>query len=193
MPATATTTRRASMWPSDYRVFPDISPRPAVGLEDLCERSAAPWERAEGALHDPDDAAEQDVPGEEGVYRLLVGGIQDRGMPPTLPGRLPGQADALKSALVQIVELQAGELVRGGRGHRVRQPVGIGQRHSDRETHVRPSQLGLQRAVDELHERVDDALRMDAHRDRVQWDAKQVMRLDELEALVHERRRVDGD
>ena len=34
---------------------------------------------------------------------------------------------------------------------------------------------------------------MDAHRDRVQRDAEQVMRLDELEALVHQGRGVDRD
>src|SRR5882672_1202640 len=69
IPAMAMTTSRASMWPSDYRVFPDVSPRPAVGLEDLLECATAAWKSAQSALHHPHDAAERDVPGEKSVHR----------------------------------------------------------------------------------------------------------------------------
>src|ERR1700682_938270 len=40
----------------------------------------------------------------------------------------------------------------GGRLHRVRKPVGVAEGHRDRKAHVRAAQLGLERAVDELHE-----------------------------------------
>src|SRR6266446_9576875 len=125
IPATAMTTSRASMWSSDYRVFPDVSPRPVVGVKDLLERSAAAWECAESALNHPDDAAEGDVSGQEGVHRLLVGGVQDRGMPAAPGSRLPRQSDARKAALVQVMELEAAELARARWRHRVGQPVGI--------------------------------------------------------------------
>src|SRR5438128_7545711 len=188
MPATAMTTRRASMRPSDYRVFPDISPRPAVGLEDLLERASAAWESAESTLHDPDDAAERDVAAQKSVDRLLVGGVQDRRMPAAPGSRLPSQLDAGKSVLVEVMGLEAAELPRGGRRDRVGQAVGIRQGDRDRQAHVGPAQLGLERAVDELHQRVDDALRMEAHRDRGQRDGAQGRRLAELEARGHQGR-----
>src|SRR5207247_5473804 len=62
----------------------------------------------------------------------------------------------------------------------------------EREADVRPAELRIEGAVDELDQRVDDALRMDAHGDPVERDAVEVMCLDHLEALVHQRGRVDG-
>src|SRR5438067_13043553 len=78
IPAIATTTRRASMWLSDYRVFLDIGPCPAVGLEDLIERPATAWERAESALDHPDDAAERAIAGHERDHRPRGGPAHDR-------------------------------------------------------------------------------------------------------------------
>src|SRR5207237_10081872 len=101
IPAIATTTRRASMWLSDYRVFLDIGPCPAVGLEDLIEGPATAWERAERALDHPDDAAERDIAGHERVHRLLVGRVQDRRVYAAVAGRLASQADAGQHALLQ--------------------------------------------------------------------------------------------
>ena len=48
-------------------------------------------------------------------------------------------------------------------------------------------------AVVELDQRVDDRLRVDDDVDPLVGDAEQVMGLDHLEALVHQRRRVDRD
>src|SRR2546428_8984193 len=124
MPATAMTTRRASMRPSDYRVFPDISPRPAVGLEDLLERASAAWESAESTLHDPHDAAERDVPAQKSVHRLFVGGVQDGRMPAAPGSRLPSQLDAGKPPPVEVMELEPAALPRGGRRARVGQAAG---------------------------------------------------------------------
>ncbi len=53
--------------------------------------------------------------------------------------------------------------------------------------------MGLQGAVDEPDGGVDDALRVDDHLDRLVRDIVQPVRFDDLQALVRERRRVDGD
>ena len=53
--------------------------------------------------------------------------------------------------------------------------------------------LRLQRAVHELDERVDQALGMDDDIDVLVGDIVEPVGLDDLQALVHERGRVDGD
>ena len=64
---------------------------------------------------------------------------------------------------------------------------------TDREAHVGHRELGDGGAVDELHHAVHDRLRVHHDVDLVEGDAEQLVGLDHLEALVHERRRVDGD
>ena len=54
-------------------------------------------------------------------------------------------------------------------------------------------QLGDRGAVGELDHRVHDRLRVHHHLDLVVVDAEQLVGLDHLEALVHQRRRVDRD
>ena len=76
-----------------------------------------------------------------------------------------------------------------GAGHR----SGIRERVLDRQPHVGDAQLRDHRAVDELHHRVHDRLRMDHDVDLIGADAEQPVRLDHLEALVHQRRRIDRD
>ena len=63
----------------------------------------------------------------------------------------------------------------------------------DRQPHVGHTELGDDRPVGQLDQRVDDRLRMHDHVDRRRRRPEQPVRLDHLEALVHERRRVDGD
>ena len=74
-----------------------------------------------------------------------------------------------------------------------RPAIGIGQRVLDRESHVGGAQLCLQRAVHELDGGVDDRLRMDHDVDRSYGNIVEPAGLDDLQALVGERRRVDGD
>ena len=71
--------------------------------------------------------------------------------------------------------------------------IGVCERVLDGESHVRGAQLGLEGAVDEPDGGVNDALRVDHHLDRVVVDIVQPVRLDHLQALVRERRRVDRD
>jgi len=51
----------------------------------------------------------------------------------------------------------------------------------------------LDRAIDEFDQRVDDALMVDHHVDLLERQPEQPVGFDDLEALVHERGRVDGD
>ena len=53
--------------------------------------------------------------------------------------------------------------------------------------------MGLERPVDKLHQRMDNRLRMDDDIDVVVGDAKQIVRLDNLKALVEQGRGVDCD
>ena len=57
---------------------------------------------------------------------------------------------------------------------------------------VTPS-CAIDRTVGQLDHRVDDRLRVDDDVDLIGADAEQPVRLDDLEALVHQRRRIDGD
>ena len=85
------------------------------------------------------------------------------------------------------------------RGHEVRrrrrrrEALGVRQGVLDGETHVGGAQLCLQRAVDEQDGGVDDALRMHDDVDGVVADIVQPVGLDDLQALVGERRGVDRD
>ncbi len=96
-----------------------------------------------------------------------------------LVDRLEGQARRPSSRLDR----------RGRRRHAAR----VGQGVLDRETHVGQSELCLERAVHELDGGVDDALRVDDHGDAIVRDIVQPVRLDDLQALVHEGGRVDRD
>ena len=111
---------------------------------------------------------------------------------PTTAG-LAGDPQRREARLVGRAEVEPAGRERSGGGGRRRAAVGIGQRVLDRKSHVRGAQLGLQGAVHEPDGRVDDALRVDDHLDRVVADIVQPVRLDDLQALVGERRRVDRD
>ena len=69
----------------------------------------------------------------------------------------------------------------------VGEPQGVG----DGQPHVGQRQLGDRGAVGEGRHRVDDRLRVHGHVDVVVVDAEQLVGLDHLEALVHQRRRID--
>ena len=71
--------------------------------------------------------------------------------------------------------------------------LGMVKRVGDRDAHVGIAQVRERRAVVQVHDRVDDRLRMHDHVDPLVRDAEQVVRLDQLEPLVHQRRRVDRD
>ena len=76
-----------------------------------------------------------------------------------------------------------------GRSIRSGSVEGVGDRHP----HVRVAEMGQGRAVDEVDQRVDQRLRVDDDVDPLVRHPEQMVGLDQLEALVHQRRRVDRD
>ena len=167
----------------------------AVERDELVDVGASPAdaEPLDRGLEQARDPGEVERAVEEPGDGDLVGGDQrGRGTRPQAAG-LAGDPERREARLVGRPEVEpAGCDEVGWRGRRW-PPVGIGQRVLDRKSHVRGAQLGLEGAVDEPDGRVDDALRVDHHLDRVVVDIVQPVRLDDLQALVGERRRVDGD
>ena len=150
-------------------------------------------EPGHGGLQQRRDARERQRSVEEAGDRHLVGGDERRGRPRTLAPRLTGDAQRREPVLVRRAEVEPRDRHEvGGRGGR-RVAARIRQGVLDRESHVRGTQLGLEGAVAEADGGVDDALRVDDDLDRVVADIVQPVRLDDLQALVRERRGVDGD
>ena len=115
-------------------------------------------------------------------------------------GYVPPDSPALAREREQRERLQVGrgELQRqaGGQvelGHIRRRPLRIREREGDRNGHVRIAEVRERRAVAEPDERVDDRGRVDHDLDPVVREAEEEVRLDQLEPLVGERRRVDRD
>ncbi len=61
------------------------------------------------------------------------------------------------------------------------------ERIGDRRAHVRVAEMSECGAVDEGDQGVDDRLRVDDHVDPLVGDREEVVGLDDLEPLVHER------
>ena len=74
-----------------------------------------------------------------------------------------------------------------------RQALGEREGILDGQSHVGHTQLRLDGSVVELHGRVDNALRMNQHLYLRGLDTEEPLGLDDLEALVHHRRGIDGD
>ena len=123
----------------------------------------------------------------------LVGGDERGRRPRPDAARLAGDPQRREARLVGSPELEPAGRQRGRRRPPATGAGRVGQGVLDGKPHVRGAELGLQRAVDEEDGRVDDALRVDHDLDRVVVDIVQPVRLDDLQALVRERRRVDRD
>ena len=136
---------------------------------------------------------EAERPVEEPADGDVVRGDQRRRRPRAEPARLAGDPQRREARLVGGAEVEPAGRDEVGRGGRRRAAVGVGQGVLDGKSHVGGAQLGLQGAVHEADGRVDDALRVDDDLDRVVADIVQPVCLDDLQALVGERRRVDGD
>ena len=124
--------------------------------------------------------------------RDLVGGVVDGGRGAAALPRRPGEGDGGEDLVVEGLEAP----VRG----RV-QSIGVSA-SGTRSGQPIPREIGTSmvgrpscdhRAVDELHHRVDELLRVDDDVDAVEGDVEEQVRLDDLEALVDQRRGVGGD
>ena len=126
-------------------------------------------------------------------HRLLVGGVHDGTGGAALFGALPGNGEAAEGVGVDRREGQRAapqqiqRLLRRCRPLRPRHGVADGQ------LHIRRTQLGQHGPVPELHQRVDDALPVHHRVHLLQGKAVQPHGLDDLQPLVHQRGRVDGD
>ncbi len=113
-------------------------------------------------------------------------------MPPSLPTRF-ARATAGNASSSSGSNVHACAVVQSSGtpdpGDAVR-PV---EAEGDRQPHVGRRRLGDRRSVDELDHRVDDRLRMHDDLDAVVRHVEQQVRLDHLEALVDECRRVRRD
>ena len=140
------------------------------------------------------DAGERQAAVEERVDGDLVGGVEDarRGAAgaarPRGTGRRHGNASWSTSSKVSEPS-----------SARFSRRVGSGmmsgwcKRVGDRDPHVGQAEVRELRAVGGLDQRVDDRLRVHDDVDAVVGDAEEVVGLHDLEALVHQRGRVDGD
>ena len=155
--------------------------------------SAASPQRSTASAMTPGDPGEGDRAGQERRHRGLVGGVEDR---PAVAARGRRGADGVVRGIApggERLELQGSPVLRPGVARRRRQAQRVGQRVLDREAHVGEPELGLERAVGELDERVHHALGVDHGLNPIVRQAVQPFGLDRLERLVDERGRVDRD
>ncbi len=149
--------------------------------------------RLDDGAHGVDDVEEADAARVERRHRLLVRGVEHRGVLAAGPAHLLRERDGGERGGVERLERPAR---RGGPVERpadAADPVRPVEAERDRQPHVGRRGLGDRRAVDELDHRVHDRLRVHHDVDAVVLDVEEQVRLDDLEALVHERRRVRGD
>ena len=113
-------------------------------------------------------------------------------VPPAIPASRARrrQANVSVSTGSNVSAPELGEIERPDRNV---DALGVVQAVGDRHPHVRIAEMGQRRAVAQLDQAVDDRLRVHDHVDLVIRRPEQVMGLDQLQALVHQRRRVDRD
>ncbi len=149
--------------------------------------------RGEDALDRGGDRGEADLAVEEGGHRDLVGGVEDAGRRPPGPAGLDREPQAGEGLQVRLLEGQLADRRQVEPRHVDVGALRVVQRVGDRHPHVGVAEVGQGGAVVEVDQRVDDRLRVDDDLDPLEGDAEEVVRLDRLEALVHQRRRVDRD
>jgi hypothetical protein len=150
--------------------------------------------RLKDPIDDLGDPAERRRPVQKGRDRHFVGRVEHC-------GRRPGGASGGHAHVEGPKHLPADRLERERpRRNRIEPAhpgVGetrrMGERVQNRELHGGKPELRDHAAVAELHEGVDDALGVDHHLERVVGKPEQIVGLDQLERLVHQRRAVHGD
>ena len=146
----------------------------------------------EGTRDEVHDAPERQPTRHERGHGLLVGRVVERRATPPA-SRRRGQPDRREGLLVQRQELPGARRRPVQRGLPSGSRSGPAQRERDRQPHVRRAGLRDGRAVGEVDHRVDDRLRVHHDVDVGIGDVEQQVRLDQLEALVDQGRRVDRD
>src|SRR6266498_4642613 len=132
------------------------------------------------------------LPFEECHDGNFVRRIQRGGVGQAQPSRPIGQIHRWKRVAVQLLEAHPAQRCQIEPPDPRPQAIGEGQGELDGQAHVGGGHLGDHAAVRELGDAVDDRFGVHDHVDVVVLEAKQVVRLDHLEALVHKGGRVDG-
>ena len=79
------------------------------------------------------------------------------------------------------------------RSHGSLPPLGIGESKLNGNTHIGRAQMSQNRPIGKLHHRMDGTLGLHYHLDLIVGHREQVVRLDDFEPLIHQRRGIDGD
>jgi hypothetical protein len=139
------------------------------------------------------DVGEGNTSLEESLHGDFVGGIQDGGSRLAGGEGLECKVEAGEALAVRDLEIEAG----AGGEVETRQvegeALGMGQGHRNGHAHVGETQLRQDRRVDVLHQRVHDGLGVHHDVDALGRYVEEPASLDDLETLVHERRRIDRD
>ena len=168
--------------------------RLGVGLPERLERvDRLRRKLLERLLDHVGDIQEPQAPAEERVHGDLVGGVHRARRGAAGARGVAGDAHAAERLLVDGLERQAAELDQVERPDGDVDALGVVQRVGDRHAHVRVAEMRERGAVAQLDQAVDDRLRVHDDVDLLVRRAEQVVGLDQLEPLVHQRRRVDRD
>ena len=150
-------------------------------------------ERAERVLDERRDVEEADPTVEERRHGDFVRRVERARIRAATLARLARQPEERESLVIRGLELELEARGEVEARQRRRAPLGMRERERDRDAHVRVSQVRERGPVAEADDRVHDRGRMYDDLDRVVVEAEEVVRLDQLEALVRERRGVDRD
>src|SRR6185436_14446510 len=137
---------------------------------------------------------ETNLPGEKCRHRALVGGVEDGGRRTSRPASGDTEVQRRKTVVID-------RLVSHWRKFNgieswytlVSHAFRMGERIENRQFHGGDAHLCQHAAIDELDERVNDALWMHHHVDPIVRKSEQKMGLDDFERLIGESRAVDGD
>ena len=169
------------------------------GFDELSARSPgadAPVRRVglERVLDERGDLEEADPAVEERGDGDLVRRVEGAGVGAAALAGLAGEREEREALGVRRLELERERRRRSrGAGTGVARALRVRERERDRHAHVRVAEVRERGAVAEADERVDDRGRVHDDLDPVVLEVEEVVRLDQLEPLVRERRRVDGD
>ena len=165
-----------------------------IGLQERAEGAAGGVSsRLHSSFHEARNLGEADPAIEKRFDGDLVGGVEGGG-----DGAAGVHRGVRQRQRGEGLGVGGGEVERAQRGPveagvRRRPAFGERERVLDGHAHIGHADLRLRRAVHELHDGVDDGLRVDDDGDLVGPEPVEPARLDDLQRLVHHRRGVDGD
>ena len=172
--------------------------RAAVSTSSSCSRlsTGSAGCRSRVSSHHAGDVREAQPALQEALHRHLVRAHSTAvAVPPARPASRarPQAGEALRVGRLEPQLSHRGEVEGAALGVRAGEALPAGEGQLDGQLHVRPAQLGLERAVDELHQGVHDALGVHHHLDALVGEVEQPVGLDRLQPLVHQGGAVHRD